>query len=324
MRAMRRWGVGAAAVVAALVVLGQQGASQTDPNSADSSRAVDATAPAATDASAASPADSMSAEAASAAASTAPAASSESSGSSGTPAPATSPSPATTGTADRSGAVLPVVRVADGDTLTVRIDGRRERVRVIGIDTPETGECGFGEAREALVRAVSGGVRLEADGTQDDRDRHGRLLQHVVLPDGTLAAQQLIGSGLGREYTYAAPYRHRDAYVAAERAARRQALGVWSTGCGGPVALGAPGPARASSPTRQSASDTSASSGGEAARGAAEGCRIKGNINGDGEKIYHVPGGRSYDQTRISTSKGERWFCSQEQAEAAGWRAARG
>lgn len=49
-------------------------------------------------------------------------------------------------------------------------------------------------------------------------------------------------------------------------------------------------------------------------------CVIKGNINDKGEKIYHVPGQRFYDETKISLSKGERWFCSEEAAVAAGWR----
>ena len=49
-------------------------------------------------------------------------------------------------------------------------------------------------------------------------------------------------------------------------------------------------------------------------------CLIKGNINRDGERIYHVHGGMYYEQTRINTSKGERWFCSEEEAIAAGWR----
>lgn len=49
-------------------------------------------------------------------------------------------------------------------------------------------------------------------------------------------------------------------------------------------------------------------------------CRIKGNINPQGERIYHVPGGEWYDKTRIDTMQGERWFCSEEEARAAGWR----
>lgn len=51
-------------------------------------------------------------------------------------------------------------------------------------------------------------------------------------------------------------------------------------------------------------------------------CLIKGNIARDGEKIYHLPGQRYYDVTKISESKGERWFCSESQARDAGWRPA--
>ncbi|OAM77761.1 hypothetical protein [Devosia elaeis] len=52
-------------------------------------------------------------------------------------------------------------------------------------------------------------------------------------------------------------------------------------------------------------------------------CVIKGNVNTKGEKIYHVPGQRYYDDTRIQASHGERWFCSEAEARAAGWRKAR-
>jgi len=52
-------------------------------------------------------------------------------------------------------------------------------------------------------------------------------------------------------------------------------------------------------------------------------CNIKGNINTRGEKIYHVPGQRYYSETRISASHGERWFCSEAEARAAGWRKAK-
>lgn len=49
-------------------------------------------------------------------------------------------------------------------------------------------------------------------------------------------------------------------------------------------------------------------------------CNIKGNVNTKGERIYHVPGQKYYDRTRIEASHGERWFCSEEEARAAGWR----
>jgi len=51
-----------------------------------------------------------------------------------------------------------------------------------------------------------------------------------------------------------------------------------------------------------------------------EDCVIKGNISSSGEKIYHVPSQRYYNQTVITTSKGERWFCNEEEAKKAGWR----
>ncbi len=49
-------------------------------------------------------------------------------------------------------------------------------------------------------------------------------------------------------------------------------------------------------------------------------CNIKGNINGAGEKIYHLPNSKWYEKTFIDDSKGERWFCSEDEARGAGWR----
>src|SRR5690606_3450842 len=52
-------------------------------------------------------------------------------------------------------------------------------------------------------------------------------------------------------------------------------------------------------------------------------CLIKGNINRRGDRIYHVPGTHAWEATRIDRTRGERWFCSEEEARAAGWRAPR-
>ena len=60
-----------------------------------------------------------------------------------------------------------------------------------------------------------------------------------------------------------------------------------------------------------------------AARSDSGACQIKGNISRSGKRIYHVPGGQWYERTRIDTSKGERWFCSDAEARAAGWRRAK-
>ncbi len=55
----------------------------------------------------------------------------------------------------------------------------------------------------------------------------------------------------------------------------------------------------------------------------ASGCQIKGNITADGERIYHLPGGEFYRSTVISKAQGERWFCTVDEARAAGWRPSR-
>lgn len=52
----------------------------------------------------------------------------------------------------------------------------------------------------------------------------------------------------------------------------------------------------------------------------ADGCTIKGNISSSGERIYHIPGGKWYDRAKVSPEKGERWFFTEAEAVAAGWR----
>ena len=231
-------------------------------------------------------------------------------------------------------ALVPVAGIVDGDTITVRIDGRTERVRVIGIDTPELAdrECYAQQAASRMQSlAQSRSVRLEADPTQADRDRYGRLLRHVFVEDGRSAAQILISEGLGREYTYAADYRYQGRYRAAEAAARSAGKGLWGSGCSdvvaAPAPASAPGGARSNAPQRADSTPRAfapRATPKSTAKAETGRCTIKGNISSKGEKIYHVPGGRSYDKTVITESKGERWFCSASDAEAAGWRAARG
>ncbi|MEP7225496.1 MAG: thermonuclease family protein [Actinomycetota bacterium] len=77
-----------------------------------------------------------------------------------------------------------VTYVVDGDTVHVAVAGRDEKVRLIGIDTPEVGQCDATKAT-ALARRLAQGrpVKLVGDSTQDPRDRYGRLLAYVVLPN---------------------------------------------------------------------------------------------------------------------------------------------
>lgn len=203
--------------------------------------------------------------------------------------------------------LVAVVGVTDGDTIKVALNGKTERVRVIGIDTPElrSHDCYAQQAASRMQSLVqSKSVQLVADPTQDDRDRYGRLLRHVRLADGRSVAELLIAGGFGREYTYDKPYAGQAAHLKAQAAAKSAHRGIWSSGC---LSAVAPAPApKAMAPKPPAAAPTS--------------CLIKGNIASDGEKIYHVPGGAFYGVTKISESKGERWFCTESEAQAAGWR----
>jgi len=228
--------------------------------------------------------------------------------------PPTSPAPLA------AGDLYPVVSVADGDTITVSVDGVDERVRLIGIDSPELHrpvECFGREAADHVTALLTGStVRLVADPTQDDRDRYGRLLRYVELADGTDVNAALIRDGFAFEYTYDEPYQRQAVFRSQETEASAAAAGLWSAAtCNGRgvagTATGSVGPTVAASTT-------------PGGRAAPEGCAIKGNISRRGERIYHLPGDTSYDETVITASKGERYFCTVAEAEAAGWRAAQG
>jgi micrococcal nuclease len=115
-----------------------------------------------------------------------------------------------------------VHHVVDGDTVDVRRpDGAEERVRVVGIDTPERGECGFGPATSAMVELVLGREVELVAGARDDRDRYDRILRYVDV-DGTDAGLALIERGLAvARYDSRDGYgRHdrEDAYVAVDAA----------------------------------------------------------------------------------------------------------
>ena len=149
-----------------------------------------------------------------------------------TPAPIGTPVPS--GAPAVLGLSAEVTAVVDGDTIDVRTAGGTERVRIIGIDTPEIGrdgtadECYAQEAREYVNDALYGRtVELYPDPTQDDADRYGRLLRHVIVDDRSIA-EEAIAAGMGYEYTYDEPYGGQDAHKAAQDAAAAAGAGLWS------------------------------------------------------------------------------------------------
>lgn len=138
-----------------------------------------------------------------------------------------------------SGARL-VVKVIDGDTIEVENGTGREKIRLIGIDTPETSdprkkvECYGREASNTMKNLILGKrVRLEEDPTQMKEDIYGRSLRYVYL-DKELINAYLIREGFAYEYTYKVPYLQQESFKQLEKNAREKEVGLWSpTSCAG-------------------------------------------------------------------------------------------
>lgn len=130
-----------------------------------------------------------------------------------------------------------VVKVVDGDTITVNINGSNETIRLIGIDTPETVhpskpvECfGIEASNKAKELLSDKSVFLEADSTQGERGKYGRLLRYVFLEDGTDFNDLMVREGYAYEYTYNLPYKYQEQFKQAEQEAKLKKRGLWSDG----------------------------------------------------------------------------------------------
>ena len=124
-----------------------------------------------------------------------------------------------------------VVRVVDGDTVHVRIGARVEKVRYIGVNTPEVHhptkgeEPGGREAAEVNRRLVEGqAVRLELD--VQERDRYGRLLAYVWIGDLMINAE-LVRLGYAQVMTVPPNVRYQEVFLKLQREAREAGRGLW-------------------------------------------------------------------------------------------------
>jgi micrococcal nuclease len=130
-------------------------------------------------------------------------------------------------------------RVIDGDTIDIDVHGTRERVRLIGIDTPETVkpntpvQCFGPEASAHTKSLLPKGTRLHVERDVEPRDKYQRVLAYVYrADDGLFVNLDIIGRGFARLLTIPPNVAHVDDFVAAARTARQSRLGLW-TGCSG-------------------------------------------------------------------------------------------
>lgn len=140
------------------------------------------------------------------------------------------------GSADTAGLSATVTSVNDGDTVTVEVGGRRERVRMVGIDTPEVAgpyteaEC-FGAEASARTKGLlrrGDDVRLVRDPTQPERDRFDRLLAYVHRPgDASSLNERLVTEGYAEVFRARPHFSEYARFTAAERAARDARRGMW-------------------------------------------------------------------------------------------------
>lgn len=225
-----------------------------------------------------------------------------------------------------------VTRVLDGDTIEVALSSGPIRVRFGSIDAPEKNQPWGREARDALTRKL-GDSEVELDVVS--QDQYDRLVAVVGLDDENVNAW-LVQQGYAWAYREYMKDTHYCAWEAEARSAQR---GLWALPAaqrhapwefrsaqrgraGGftdysneAVAQCIAAMGRKPVPVVAAATATPSST-----ASGKSGCQIKGNISGSG-KIYHLPGSDSYDRTKLDELKGERWFCTEEEARAAGWRA---
>jgi endonuclease YncB( thermonuclease family) len=205
--------------------------------------------------------------------------------------------------------------VTDGDTVVIH----GTRIRLYGIDAPESAQacqdaagknyrCGQKAALALADRIGEAPIACEPR----DTDRYGRTV--AVCRKGT---EDLNAWMVQQGYAIAYQRYSRD-YVQAETTARALKRGLWAGTFDPPSDWRRSKRANGveTRPEMQKPPEP------PAAAAPQTGCAIKGNISRKGAKIYHVPGSRDYDSTVITESTGERMFCSEAEAEKAGWRAA--
>lgn len=174
-----------------------------------------------------------------------------------------------------------VINILDGDTFVLE---KSQRVRLAGLNAPEINFCGGQEAKEELQSLVMGKKVVLKEPVVDN---WGRIVA-LVYVEGKFVNEEILKEGLGH-YT-SDKNSQREVLKATARLAQEKGKGIFSPRC-------------YQKENRENPD-----------------CQIKGNIDkNSGDKIYHFPGCRQYEQTVIEKSLSEEWFCSEKEALKAGY-----
>ena len=205
-------------------------------------------------------------------------------------------------------------RAVDGDTIAIG----KARYRLWGVDAPEKAQkcrkggkewdCGAWSGEMLAKDMAKGRVECEAV----NRDRYDRIVA-ICRVNGMDLAEAQVKRGAAQAYP-----QYTKRYVAMAEKAKAQKVGVWAGEMIDPAEYRRNkrnGTVATPQPEVKAAAKSAAT--------APKGCAIKGNINAKGVKIYHKPGQRDYDKTKITPETGEAYFCSEQQARAAGFTAAK-
>lgn len=200
-----------------------------------------------------------------------------------------------------------VVEVIDGDTIKVKYNGNTEKVRYLLIDTPETNhdplkKQPFGEEATQRNKKLlsSGDATIEFD-VGNRIDDYGRLLAYIYV-DGESIQEKLLEEGLARvAYIFSPNTKYLNNFEEASEITKEKNTGIWErkdyvTDRGFDASV-------ITSNTTEQEIETSRK------------CNIKGNINRQGKKIYHIPSGKYYVKTNP-----EEWFCTEQEAIKAGFK----
>jgi micrococcal nuclease len=209
-----------------------------------------------------------------------------------------------------------VVSVIDGITVDVDVGGDVLRVRYLGLDLPLSIDQGVLDRALEFNRFLAQGRRVELEAGSVDADEQGRLLRYVYV-GGEMANRAVLSNGYATVSPFPESFVHRAAFQLEEEAAKQGGRGLWDS-----AQAAVPTPTASQSfsggtlpaPPSTEPPNTPCDSTGTPPM-------VKGNVDArTGDRVYHVPGSLLYTTVVISEADGDRWFCSENEAEAAGWK----